>query len=383
MPNFYSAVLVNHREPLRIVETPAVTPPSGHLTVDVDFAGVCGTDVHLTDGRLPVPLPLVLGHEAVGRVRALGSGVTEDTLGAPLAVGDAVTWASNIACGSCFYCVEEQERSLCGNRKVYGINLGADDWPGGSGGYGQQMLLQPGTTLVRLPDALAPEQVVALGCAGPTVVHGLFGPARPSVGDTVVVQGSGPVGLASAMYAKLAGAATVIMVGAPAARLELATSIGACDVAIDITEMTDAADRIAAVTKLTPGGRGADLVVEATGFPPAVEEGMRLCRRNGRFLVLGQYTDHGQTPLNPHLITKGQLRVYGSWAFSGADYVKYVSTLPRLAERFDLRRLVTTFTLDAANEALQAMRDGTVMKAVLTPSASFGGEPTEKAGGAA
>jgi threonine dehydrogenase-like Zn-dependent dehydrogenase len=125
------------------------------------------------------------------------------------------------------------------------------------------------------------------------VVHGLLEITPPRVGDVVVVQGAGPVGLASAMYAKLAGAAKVVLVGGPASGLELALDLGACDVALDIFQVPDAAERTTRVLAETTAGRGADLVVEATGAPHAVGEGLDLCRKNGWYLVVGQYTDHG------------------------------------------------------------------------------------------
>ncbi len=103
------------------------------------------------------------------------------------------------------------------------------------------------------------EQVIALGCAGPTVVHGLLKITPPPVGDVIVVQGAGPVGLASAMYANLAGAAKVVLVGGPASRLELALDLGACDMALDIFQVPDAAERTARVLAETTAGRGEDL----------------------------------------------------------------------------------------------------------------------------
>jgi threonine dehydrogenase-like Zn-dependent dehydrogenase len=84
-------------------------------------------------------------------------------------------------------------------------------------------------------------------------------------------------------------------------------------------------------------------------------------------LVLGQYTDHGPTPLNPHLITRKQLEIRGSWAFSAAHYVEYLQTLPQLLSRFAIEQLITTFPLDRAQEAIEAAKAGRVGKAVLVP----------------
>jgi threonine dehydrogenase-like Zn-dependent dehydrogenase len=340
---------------------------AGAVVVDVVHAGICGTDIHLQDGRLPVPLPVILGHEAVGVVRELGTGVDIDATGAPLRLGDQVVWASSIPCRRCYYCVALNEYSLCEARRIYGINQSSDVWPHLSGGWAERIYLQPGTAIFRVPERMSALQVIALGCAGPTIVHGLLGRAAPRLGETVVVQGAGPVGMAAAMYARLAGAGTVVLVGGPSARMKVAEELGVCDVAVDLDRYADPESRLEAVLDAVPGGRGADLVVEATGLPSAVSEGIDMARRGGRYLVVGQYTDHGATLINPHHVTRKQLEVIGSWAFSAEHYERYVATLPQLVERFDVVRLVTEYPLSQVNQALADMRAGTILKPVLSP----------------
>jgi threonine dehydrogenase-like Zn-dependent dehydrogenase len=313
---------------------------------------------------------VILGHEAVGRVEQVGAGVTADFNGEPLHEGDAIAWASSIPCGHCYWCVVEKERTLCERRKIYGINQRFDEGPRLSGGWAEYIYLQPGSAIFKLPASITPEQAIALGCAGPTAVHGVLEIVGIGVGETVVVQGSGPVGLAAAMYAQLAGAAKTILVGGPASRLELAGEIGVGDVHVNIFAETDPEERKRQVLAETLGGRGADVVLECAGVPSAVPEGLELVRRNGRYLVLGQYTDRGAVPINPHIITRKQLKVYGSWAFAEAHYARYVDTLPQLAARFDLGRLVTRYPLAEANRALAEMASGAVMKAVLEPGAA-------------
>jgi len=339
-------------------------PDEGALLVAVELGGVCGTDAHLIEGRLPMPTPVVLGHEGVGRVARLGPGLERDALGRSLAEGDLVAWASSIPCGRCDACVHLREPTLCGSREVYGINRRADRWPHLSGSWADRIYLHPGTTLARLPDGIGPAEVIALGCAGPTVVHGLrVAPVR--LGDTVVVQGAGPVGMAAAMLARLAGAGQVILVGGPAQRLAVARELDLAGAYVDIFETTDPADRVESVRALTTRGRGADQVFECTGVPSAVAEGIGMCRPAGTLLVLGQYTDAGPTPINPHLITRKQLRVLGSWAFSGTDHLDYLAAVPRLRERFDLGRLVATYPLAEVGRALADARAGRVPKAAL------------------
>src|SRR3954451_11895119 len=221
---------------------------------------VCGTDVHLWHGQLAgVPYPIIPGHVSVGEVAAVG-GQASDVDGRPLATGDIVTFLDVYgSCGRCWYCTVAQASTRCPYRRVYGITLSADE--GLLGGWGEYIYLRPGVHIVRLPADLPWETFLAAGCGLPTALHALER-AEVRFGDTVVVQGSGPVGLNAAILAQLRGAGRVIVVGGPPLRLAMATQSGA-DATLDIGEL-GAAGRIAAVRDLT-GGRGADVTIEATG----------------------------------------------------------------------------------------------------------------------
>src|SRR5215207_3805530 len=363
-----AVVLGAFNSPLSLESAAMPEPGPGALVAHVDLAGVCGTDVHLLHGHLPIPLPIVLGHEGVGRVWSLGEGVNTDFSGNPLREGDAIAWSSNVPCGRCHWCVVAGERTLCETRKVYGVNQRFDEFPRLSGAWSEAIYLQPGSAIFRVPGDLSPEHVIALGCAGPTAVHGVIEVAGITVGDTVVVQGSGPVGIASAMYAHLAGASRVILVGGPAGRMRLAREIGVGDTHLDIFEIPDADERVRLVRDATPGGRGADVVLECAGVPGAVGEGWEMARRGGTFLALGQYTDRGAVPLNPHVITRKELRIVGSWGFAEKHYLGHIQALPQLADRFDLPRLITRYELEDAGRALADMASGRVMKPVLDTS---------------
>lgn len=353
--------------PLALREFPVPSPAPGDMVVEVRQAGVCGTDLHLRAGHLPIPTPLVLGHEGLGVVRTLGEGVSEDARGTALRVGDVVMWASSIACGRCTACRQYREPTLCERRRTYGVNRPVGQGASLSGSWAEYIYLESGTTVVALPAGIDPLEAMSLACAGPTVVHAL-GERRPvRLGESVIVQGSGPVGLAAAALAQLSGAAPVVILGGPAGRLALARECGIGDVHLDIVTGGPPQAALAAALAQTPGGAGADLVIECAGVPAAVAQGLRLARRGGSYLVIGQYTDGGDTPMNPHQIVYRQLDVIGSWAFSGAHLVGYVDLLPRLASRFDLRRLVTTYPLQAVEQALRQVAAGTVVKAVLQP----------------
>ena len=106
-------------------------------------------------------------------------------------------------------------------------------------------------------------------------------------------------------------------------------------------------------------------MLECAGVPEAVIEGWEMARRGGTFLALGQYTDRGAVPLNPHVITRKQLRIVGSWGFAEKHYLGHIQALPRLVSRFDLARLITRYQLEDAGKALADMGAGRVMKPVL------------------
>jgi threonine dehydrogenase-like Zn-dependent dehydrogenase len=346
-------------------------PPAeeGAMVVDIDCGGVCGTDLHLQLGHLDVPTPLVLGHEGLGTVHELGDGVERDANGAPLREGDRVMWASAISCGRCLPCRLHREPTLCEHRLTYGVNRPTTAEPALSGSWAEYIYLRKGTAVVKVPDDIDSPAAMSLACAGPTMIHALFERRPVRLGEVVVVQGSGPVGLAAAALAQLAGAAKVVLAGGPAPRLRLAAELGIGDAHLNAVEVDDPAHTLREVSELT-GGRGADLVIECTGVPSAVDQGFRLARRGGSYLVVGQYTDGGNTMVNPHQIVYRHLDVHGSWGFTGAHLAEYVRLLPRLVDRFELARLVTTYALGDNDVALHDVATGAVMKAVLVTPGS-------------
>lgn len=333
--------------------------------VRVEMAGICGTDVHLWQGELPIPIPVILGHETVGRIERLGPGLKNDWRGEALAEGDRITWSSSITCGECYYCRHKNQPTRCVARKAYGISYSADEAPHLRGGYAEYILLRERTAIFRLPEWLPTEAMVGGGCALMTAIHGLER-APVQLGDTVVVQGAGPVGLAAIALAKRAGAGKIVVVGAPQQRLALAREFGA-DVTVSIDNIRDPAARREAVLAQT-GGFGADIVVECVGRPAAVPEGLELCRDGGTYLVLGQYANAGDVPMNPHTITRKQLRVVGSWAFEP----RHTAMALRLFEDARWRELFARevshkFSLQEANEALTTMREHRSVKSVIVP----------------
>jgi threonine dehydrogenase-like Zn-dependent dehydrogenase len=185
--------------------------------------------------------------------------------------------------------------------------------------------------------------------------------------DHVVVQGAGPVGISALAVAKNAGAAQVIVIGGPKHRLDLARRFGA-DQVIDLDEVRDPKARIDAVRQLT-GGHGADAVLECVGIPAAINEGMEMCRDGGKYLVLGHYCDAGPVSFNPHVITRKQLQVFGSWSSEPRHLKAAIDFLRAHPEDFPFADMVThRFPLERANEALAATARWQAAKSVVVPA---------------
>lgn len=360
------AVLEAFNKPLAIRELPlpaALAP--GDILMRVDLAGICGTDVHLQRGELPVALPLILGHEACGRVAALGPGERRDWLGRPLALGDRIAFTVGRTCGQCSYCRVHQLPSRCRNRKAYGVTTPCDAPPHLLGGYAQYHFLHADTAVFRLPDDLPAEAVVGAGCALVTVVHG-FEKLRLTWGQSVVVQGAGPVGLAAVALAKESGARPLIVVGGPQDRLERCRRFGA-EVTINIDAERDPARRRELVLRET-GGLGADVVVECVGIPTAVSEGWEMCRDGGTYLVLGHYGDAGPTLLNPHLIVRKELTILGTYGSEPRHWAAALELLRTRGDRYPFHELIThRFRLDEVNTALERVARWETGKAVILP----------------
>jgi L-iditol 2-dehydrogenase len=359
-----AAVMVGPQKPIELRNLPDPDVPHGGILLETIASEVCGTDVHLHHGRLAgVPYPIIPGHVSVGRVLE-APGVTHDALGAPLATGDVVTFYDvHETCGRCYYCAVTHQPNRCPSRKVYGITYSADDGP--YGGWAERILLQPGMLVLKLPLGLDADTVIGGGC-GLFTGFGAVERSTLAMGDTVVVQGTGPVGLAAVAFARLRGAGLVVAIGAPESRCALALRLGA-DEALDIGTMGPRAreDRVRELTH----GRGADVVIEATGNPDAVPEGFRMLRDGGTYVIAGHYTDRGATSINPHLdINKKHADVRGHWGTDFSHMVRALDLLARHRDRFPFADVIGgRYTLEEAGRALADVEALRVTKAVVTP----------------
>lgn len=364
-----AAVIPRPDSPVEIREYPAPELEPNSALLQVELSEVCGTDVYLQRGLLDnVPYPLIPGHVSVGRLEKI-RGEMLDVDGHAFREGDRVTFLDvHRTCNACWYCLVAKATTRCPQRKVYGITYGADDVL--AGGWAEQIYLKPETRCIRLE--AEPELFMSGGCALPTALHATER-ADVEMGDTVLVLGSGPVGLNAIILAKMRGALNVLCIGAPQHRLDAALEVGAAAV-LNFEEHNE--DQRLEWVRNETSGRGADVTIEATGAPDAVVQAMRFTRDAGRVVVAGQYTDHGpvssDAAFNPHYdLNRKHLDLRGCW---GSDFSHFyraaqlINSAGAVSPWSTLQTKLSRFSLGQANAALAAVASGEVLKALIDPS---------------
>jgi len=352
------------RQPLELRAFPRPDLPPGAALLRTARSEVCGTDVHLWHGRLAgVPYPIIPGHVSTGVLESV-RGPLRALDGSVLGEGDrAVFFDVHRTCGQCRACTIHRTPTRCASRRVYGITDPASE--GLLGGWSQYIYLEPGVGVARLPDGVAFDDYIGGGCGLLTAVH-VIERASLAPGDTVVVQGTGAVGLSVMALARLAGASAVFAIGDPEPRLALAREMGA-GLTLSIAQTT-AEERLEAIRART-FGEGADVVVEAAGSARAVEEGVTLVRDGGRYVIAGHYTDVGPSAINAHQhINRKHLEIRGCWGSEARHFVRALEVLAEHASSIPWRAIGSrTYALGGLDDALADAEAMRITKALVDP----------------
>jgi threonine dehydrogenase-like Zn-dependent dehydrogenase len=260
----------------RLETLPVPRPGPGEVLLKVEACGICASDVkcfygtrlHWGDGVSPgyVQTPVTAGHEFIGTVAALGEGAAERC---GLQVGDRAISEQIVPCGRCRYCLTGRYW-LCLVHDIYGFHTATH------GGMADYMLFPAGALNYRVPPEIPLEQaalIEPLACSMHAVNRGQI-----ALGDTVVIAGMGPLGLGMLACARLKNPGRLVVLDRSAQRLDLARRLGA-----DIALHVDTCDPCAEVMRLTDG-YGCDVFIEATGNPDAVNMGLQMITKGGRFV---------------------------------------------------------------------------------------------------
>jgi len=368
--NGKAAIFTQPGKPMEVREFPLPTLEAGAILVRVTMANICGSDLHMWRGEATIGSlggggggPWVLGHEMTGRVHALGAGVKTDSLGEPLKEGDRVVYTYYKPCGRCYVCIKG-ELAACPH-KFPSWWLAASQPPHFTGAYAEYYYLMPGQHIFKVPPELPDEVVAPVNCALAQVTYGLD-QVGVQMGDTVVIQGAGGLGINAIAVAREMGAGQVIVIDRFPERLNLATRFGA-DQVIDMSQITNPRERTGRVRELT-SGRGADVVVEVTGAPQAVTEGIPMLRVGGRYLWIGNINRGLRIEIDPSHIVLGNRKVVGTGTYAPWAIPRALDLLKRTQKKYPFRDLIShKYPLAEINRAFQEADTGKVTRAAILP----------------
>ena len=351
------AVFLGPGRPFEIRSYPLPEPARGEVLVRVRQANICGSDVHLWRGemeRMSKLPPTVLGHEATGVVVRIGPGADVDSAGAPLHEGDRIVWAYYVPCGHCPVCLRGQPNACL--LSLATVHRPCEQPPHFVGGFGEYYLIRAEQARFRAPAELSDAELAGANCALSQVLFG-FQRVGLRLGESVVIQGAGGLGLYATAVARELGASPIVAIDASAARLALARKLGA-DLTISLAEMPDPRARTSEVMRATAGW-GADVVVEVAGVPDPYPEGIRMLARGGRYLALGSIVPGRTFAADPSLFIGPNRSLFGVSLYPPATLQQALAFLVRGRDRYPLSRIAErTFALPDIDAAFAAAARG-------------------------
>jgi putative phosphonate catabolism associated alcohol dehydrogenase len=349
--------------PFVVTEYPLRPVRAREALARVTMSTICRSDIHSYEGRRPNPVPCILGHEIIGVLEALGPGVAADLRGAPLAVGDRVTWTEYFYDGDSYYRdVLDLPQKSHGLRK-YGHDR-ADVDPHFTGGFAEYCYILPGTGILRLPAELSDEEATPLNCGVATMVS-VTEAAALALGDSVVVQGLGLLGLYGVALARARGARLVVGLDAVPARLDLARRFGA-DLVLDVGRLS--ADEVVRAVREACRPDGADAVVEVCGAPEVIPQGLRMLRTGGRYVLGGLVNPGAHVTLDANLILRQWITVRGVHNYHPRHLVQALDFVVEARGRFPFAELVDArFGLGELGVAFRKAGQRSVLRAAIVP----------------
>lgn len=339
-------VLTAHNQ-FEYKEVAQPAPGPDEVLIEVKACGICGSDVHGMDGstgrRIP---PLIMGHEAAGVIVEGGQEVRS------WFPGDRVTFDSTIYCGRCDDCRQGQS-NLCEHRQVLGVSCKEYRRDGAFADY----VVVPERILYRLPEGLSFEHAAMVEAVS-IAAHAVRRAAVKET-DTVVVVGTGMIGLLVVQALRLAGCRRILAVDKDLGRLEMALELGA-DEKIE-ARGTDVAEAVREMT----GGKGADSAIEVVGLSESVKAAIASVRKGGRLTLVGNLSPMVELPLQS--VVTNELELSGSCASSG----EYPACLEWMATgAIEVAPLISAVVpLAEGARWFDALRrgEGNILKVILKP----------------
>ena len=371
---FVKSVVLEAKGKLSLKSFPYPELKKNCAIIRMEHSGICGTDKHSFEGFFhqkggrPIPLPVIQGHENVGVIEEI-NGELLDHDGNILKIGDRVVPAPNISCGKCFACRNNRPYYYCDCKLDYGNNIGAGEPPHIFGGWSEYLYILPGSHLFKYPDTLDPKFGTFIE---PLSVTGCLDKARQwssewepfRSGDTVVILGTGPIGLFHLIKANLMGAGKIISIDPYIYRTSLAQEFGATE-----TVTSDDREEIKDNIKKLTNNVGADLVVDCSGVSEGFTIALELIREGGMVLEVGIFSNSHDIPINPHShILEKSARVIGIGGDDISQYYPSIKLLERNIDKLPWKKIIShEFNIDNVHEAMDIAMSDKSMKVLLNP----------------
>jgi threonine dehydrogenase-like Zn-dependent dehydrogenase len=345
MPETMKGYVFHGIEDARLEELPIPRAPHREAVIKVTLTTICTTDIHILDGDFRVTPGLVLGHEFVGEIYELAP----DVESCGYKVGDRVAVTADTPCGYCDACLSATNGRGCReNGSVSGFQIGCLR----NGAHAEYVCIpSAAANMAKIPNELTDEQVLL---TGDVLSTGFAAPEMGGVtyGDTVVIYGQGPIGLAATQATHLRGAALIITVDSFPKRIEMSKRYGA-DIVINY-QKDNPVEEISRIT----GGRMADVAIEVVGKQESFENALRSCRVGGTVSSMGNYGNRGSLtlPLDAWWAGNGDITIFGTASPGGKDRSRRIMEMIR-HKKIDFMPLISeTFTLDEIDRAYDLYR---------------------------
>ena len=357
------AVMHGFMEPLKIESLKLKAPRDGEIVVKMVASGVCHSDLSVVQAKLPIPPPVVLGHEGAGIVEEVGKGVTD------LKPGDHVVLAWVANCGKCHYCISDKSHlceaavlsAMMGQEGVFEKDGMDVSRMAGVGSFAERTVVRA-TSAIKIRDDIPLDRACLVGCGVMTGVGAAINTAKVRPGQTVAVFGCGGVGLNVIQGAALAGAARIIGVDLAASKLTMAKQFGATDT----VNASDVSDPPGAIKELT-GGLGVDYAFEVIGAPAVIQQADLSVKRGGAAVVVG-VPPMGQEVAVPGIMLALEEKSILGCLYGSANVRRDMPLLLDLymQKRLKIDELISKrIKLEDVNAAFEAMEKGEVARSVI------------------
>ena len=345
------------KKPFEIRAFPIRPPRPDEALVKIRMSTICRSDIHSYLGNRPNPCPGVLGHEIIGSIIALGGNIRQDMRGDALALGDRVTWSEYFIPGESYYTeVLDLPQKAPGVDK-YG-HMAVTTEPYHHGGFGEYCYILPRSWILKLPAELTDEEATPINCGVATVVC-VTEKAQIEMGDAVVVQGLGLLGLYAAAICKSRGARMVIGVDKVAARRDLAAKFG-----VDHVFDSDDIKSIKALCK----PEGADAVIELCGDPGVIPAGIEMLRTGGRYVLGGLVNPDAFVQIDANKILRKLITLSGVHNYHPRHLIQALEFVVANRKRFPFHALVDgKYKLEDVGQAMQDAAERKVLRAAIIP----------------